>query len=176
MRADDGFRAVALGLGGLEPAVRAIGACAEPSSVSPPGRADPRHTAGVTGDTSRDLENDLRALADQARDDDAFADELYCALCNADWVYNEGAEWTGSWRHAAGVVAELRGKCEDYLDFYCSPSGAEGTISKRVGATMAALGWRGTGHGAPLRLIDFHTGESKILVDRDWIDAGEHEG
>jgi hypothetical protein len=123
----------------------------------------------------RDLERDLRALAGRAGRDDAFADELYCALCNADWVHDDGTEWRGSWRHAGGVVAELRGKGEGYLDFYCSPSGAEGTISERVGAAMAALGWHGTGHGAPLRRIDFATGESKVFVDGDWIDADEHD-
>lgn len=130
----------------------------------------------MTGDTSRDLEYDLRTLADRTRDDDAFADELYCALCNADWVHDAGAEWSGSWRHAAGVVAEVRARGEDYLDFYCSPTGAEGTISERVGAAMAVLGWQGTGHGAPLRLIDFRTGESSIFVAGGWIDVVEDEG
>lgn len=129
----------------------------------------------MAGDVSRDLEYDLRALADLAGHDDVFADELYCALCNADWVHDDGTEWSASWRYAAGVVAELRGRGECYLDFYCSPSGAEGTISERVGAAMTVLGWHGTGHGAPLRLIDFRTGESKILVDGAWIDAAEHE-
>jgi hypothetical protein len=32
-----------------------------------------------------------------------------------------------------------------------------------------------TGHGAPLRRIDFATGESKVFVDGDWIDANEHD-
>ena len=119
----------------------------------------------------RDLVEDLRALAPRARDDTAFADELYCAFCNADWVHDDGTEWHGSWRYAAGVVADLRDHGECYLDFYCSPSGAEGTISARVAEALAALGWHGTGHGAPLRLIDFRTGESKILVDGEWVDA-----
>jgi hypothetical protein len=98
----------------------------------------------------RTLEHDLSALAVRARDDDTFADELYCALCNADWIHDDGTEWSGSWRYAAGVVAELRDRDEDYLAFYCSSSGAEGTISDRVAEAMAALGWHGTGHGAHL--------------------------
>lgn len=53
--------------------------------------------------------------------------------------------------------------------------GAEGTISERVGAAMAALGWHRTGHGSPLRLIDFATGESTVFVDGDWIDAADYE-
>ena len=119
----------------------------------------------------RDLEEDLRALAPRARDDDAFADELYCALCNADWVHDDGTEWHGSWRYAAGVVADLRDRGECYLDFYCSPSGGEGAISERVAEALAALGWHGTGHGAPLRLIDFRTASSKVLVNCEWVDA-----
>jgi hypothetical protein len=35
---------------------------------------------------------------------------------------------------------------------------------------MAALGWHGTGHGAPLRLINLATGERKVLVDGEWVD------
>lgn len=99
------------------------------------------------------------------------ADELYCALCNAVWVHDDGTEWHGSWRYAAGVVADLRDRGECYLDLYCSPSGAEGTISERVAEALAALGWHGTGHGAPLRLIDFRTGESNVPVDGEWVDA-----
>jgi len=128
----------------------------------------------VASDASHDLEYDLRALADLAGHDDGFADELYCALCNVDWVHDDGTEWSASWRYAAGVVAELRGRDEGYLDFYCSPSGAEGTISGRVGAAMAVLGWHGSGHGAPLRLIDFRTGESNVFIDGDWVDAADH--
>lgn len=118
----------------------------------------------------RDLELDLRALAERARVD-AFADELYCSLCNVDWVHDDGAKWSCTWRYAGGVVADLRNVGEDYIDFYCSPSGAEGTISDRVAEAMRDLGWRGTGHGAPLRLIDFRAGTSKVLIDGEWVDA-----
>jgi hypothetical protein len=102
----------------------------------------------VEPNADRDLEHDLLALADRAREDLALADELYCALCNADWVHEDGSEWRGSWRYSAGLVASIRGRGEDYLDFYCSPSGAEGTISERVSDAMAALGWHGAGHGS----------------------------
>ena len=125
----------------------------------------------MTPESDRDLEYDLLALAPRARGDRGFADELYCALCNADWVHDDGTEWHGSWRYVADLVAHLRGRGEGYLDFYCSPSGGEGTISEQVAEAMAALGWRGTGHGRPLRLIDFATGESKVLVDGEWRDA-----
>jgi hypothetical protein len=55
----------------------------------------------------RRLESDLSALANRLRTDDAFADELYCALCNSDWRHDDGTEWSGSWRYSAGVMAEL---------------------------------------------------------------------
>jgi hypothetical protein len=96
----------------------------------------------------RRLESDLSVLANRLRSDDALADELYCALCNADWVHDDGTEWSGSWRYSAGVVAELRELGECYLDFYCSPTQAEGTISERVATAMAGLGWHGTGGAA----------------------------
>jgi hypothetical protein len=40
-----------------------------------------------------------------------------------------------------------------------------------VADALAALGWHGTGHGAPLRLIAFSSGEIKILVDGEWVEA-----
>ncbi|MGO9751500.1 MAG: hypothetical protein ACLP8S_00950 [Solirubrobacteraceae bacterium] len=121
----------------------------------------------------RKLESDLSALANRLRTDDAFADELYCALCNSDWVHDNGTEWSGSWRYSAGVVAELRELGECYLDFYCSPTQAEGTISERVATALAELGWHGTGHGCELRLIDFRTGESKVWRDGEWVDPDD---
>jgi hypothetical protein len=141
-----------------------------PIGVGAGARRSARHTADVGYETERNLEFDLQALAGKARDDRAFAEELYCALCNADWVHDDGTEWRGSWRYAAEIVARLRGRGEDDLDFYCSPTGLEGTISGRVGAGMAALGWRGTGHGAPLRMIDFAPGERKVFVDGEWVE------
>src|SRR3954454_4413680 len=96
-----------------------------------------------------DLEHDVKALADRARDERDFAIELYGALCNADWRHDAGTRWPGgSWRYVAGVVADLRGCGEDSLDFYSA--GGEGYISNRVAEAMAALGWHGVGHGATL--------------------------
>jgi hypothetical protein len=117
---------------------------------------------------SRDLEHDIKALADQARSDLEFAVELYGALCNADWRHDDGTEWHGSWRYAADVVAHLRGCGESYYDFYCS--GGEGKITDRVAETMAALGWHGTGHGARLHVVDFRTGRVEVLGDDgEWV-------
>lgn len=121
----------------------------------------------------RRLESDLWTLANRLRADDALADELYCALCNSDWRHDDGTQWSGSWRYSAGLVAELRALGECYLDFYCSPKQAEGTISERVATALAELGWHGTGHGSELRLVDFRTGVSKVWRDGEWVDPDD---
>jgi hypothetical protein len=121
----------------------------------------------------RTLASDLFALTNSLRADDVFADELYCALCNSDWLHDDGTEWSGSWRYSAGVVADLRELRECYLDFYCSPTQAEGTISDRVATALAELGWHGTGHGRGRRLMDFGTGERKVWRDGEWVDADD---
>lgn len=105
------------------------------------------------------------------RDDDAFADELYCALCNADWVHDDGSEWHGSWRYAAAVVADLRDCGECYLDFYCSPNGAGERSPCAWPKHLRRSGGTGPATGAPLRLIDVRTGESEVLVDGEWAAA-----
>jgi hypothetical protein len=124
----------------------------------------------VEHETEHRLQSDLVALAARIRADDAFADELYCALCNTDWQHDDGTEWSGSWRYAAGLMAELRELGECYLDFYCSASGGEGTVTERVEVAMADLGWHGTAHGRQLWRIDYRTGERKVWIDGDWVD------
>lgn len=117
----------------------------------------------------RDLEHDIKALAARARTERDFSVELYGALCNAEWCHDNGSRWRGgSWRYIAEFVAHLRGRGEDYLEFYCS--GGEGEISARVADAMARLGWHGIGHGSPLRKVDFRTGESHVLgEDGEWV-------
>jgi hypothetical protein len=119
----------------------------------------------------RDLEHDIKALADRARNDREFAVELYGALCNADWRHDDGTAWPGgTWRYVGDVVAHLRRRGEDYLDFFCS--GGEGEITTRVAEAMAQLGWRGIGHGARLRTVDFATGKVEVLRDDgEWEQA-----
>jgi hypothetical protein len=112
----------------------------------------------------RDLEHDLKALADRARGDRGFAVELYGALCNASKRHDDGTDWPGAtWRAVAGMVADLRGRGEDYLDFCCS--GGEGEVTARVAGAMAAIGWHGDGHGVRLHKTDFATGITEVLGD-----------
>ncbi len=127
-------------------------------------------------DTSSDrsFEDDLQALAARLRADDAFADELYCALCNADWRHDDGRTWHGSWRYSAQLVAALRDQGEEYYEFYWSPTRAEGSISGRVAAALAELGWRGAGHGSSVIYVsDPTTAGRKVWVNDDWIDVAK---
>jgi hypothetical protein len=104
----------------------------------------------MSSDPDRNLEFDVQTLSARLRHDDTFAYELYCALCNVDWSHADGTEWSRSWRYSAGLIATLRGRGEDYMDFYCSgiSTHAEGTISERVAEAMADLGWTGTAYGS----------------------------
>jgi hypothetical protein len=127
-------------------------------------------TLSRVGDAeTRDLEFDLQALSGRLRSDFDFAEEMYCALCNMDWRHVDGTTWHGSWRYSAGLIATLRGRGEDYIDFYCTRACAEGTISDRVAAAMAELGWTGTGHDSKAVYALEPSGEQTVWVDGDWV-------
>ena len=64
---------------------------------------------------------------------------LYRALCNQAWVGPDGRVLTVSWRSAGAIVADARGRGEDYLCFYCS--GGEGEVAADVQALLDTLGW-----------------------------------
>jgi len=64
---------------------------------------------------------------------------LYRALCNQAWAGPDGRVLTVSWRSAGGIVADARGRGEDYLCFYCS--GGEGEVAADVQALLETLGW-----------------------------------
>lgn len=83
----------------------------------------------------------LRTLTERVRADDAFAHELYGALCNMRWRRRDGdgEPISMSWRYAGGVVSHLACKGGCYLDYYCS--GNEGVVSARIRDTLGALGW-----------------------------------
>jgi len=93
----------------------------------------------------RDLINSDTVRA-QVQNDHTFAQELYAALCNNQFVHTtmrrpDDEYWSCSWRYAGDLVAGLVAQGEGYLDYYCG--GHEGTISSRVAATLADIGWSG---------------------------------
>lgn len=74
------------------------------------------------------LEYDLRTtewVIEKVKSDKVYAQHLYAAMCNNDFQRNDvwpiltGKTWSCSWRHAGGIIANIRGE-GDYLDWYCS--------------------------------------------------------
>ena len=91
--------------------------------------------------------------------DDVYAQNLYAALCNNEFVKNEVLPilreefWSCSWRYAGDVIANLRGE-GDYMNWYCSgltgdwdstiPSKhyvGEGTVTDEIRGDLRTLGW-----------------------------------
>lgn len=74
------------------------------------------------------LEYDLRTtdwILEKTRNSDTYAQNLYAALCNNEFVKNDvwpilkDQRWSCSWRYAGGIVADMQEK-GDYIDWYCS--------------------------------------------------------
>lgn len=74
------------------------------------------------------LEYDLRSaewICNKAKASEAYAQNIYAALCNRDWQKNDvwpllkGETYSCSWRYAGGIVADMREE-GDYMDWYCS--------------------------------------------------------
>ena len=61
----------------------------------------------------------------KVRESRVYAQHLYAAMCNNEFQKNDvwptlkGETWSCSWRHAGGIVADMREQ-GDYLDWYCS--------------------------------------------------------
>jgi hypothetical protein len=118
------------------------------------------------------MEYDLRSskeLCDKVKESDNYAQNLYAAMCNMDWQSREfwqelkGETWSCSWRHAGGIIADMREQ-GDYIDWYCSGIGneelgngldgtipdvtdgrdyvPEGTVTEEIELDLNRLGWR----------------------------------
>ena len=110
------------------------------------------------------LEYDLRStdwILEKAKESDTYAQNLYAAMCNVDWVRNEAwpilkdQRWSCSWRHAGGIIADMQEK-GDFIDRYCSGIGdglgngdsdgvkkyvGEGVVTAEIKADLKKLGW-----------------------------------
>ena len=109
------------------------------------------------------LEYDLRStkwICDKAKASEAYAQNIYAALCNQDWQKNEvwpllkGETYSCSWRYAGGIVADMREQ-GDYIDWYCSGIRGEqgidyeppltfvpeGTVTDEIQEDFFKLGW-----------------------------------
>lgn len=85
--------------------------------------------------------------------DDAYAQNLYAALCNNQFVKNQVFPilkedyWHCSWRYAGGIIADMRSE-GDYLNWYCSGIGdnnktfvGEGYVTDEIRNDLLKLGW-----------------------------------
>lgn len=109
-----------------------------------------------------DLEHDLinsKWICDKVKDD-VYAQNLYAALCNNEFVKNEVLPilkeeyWSCSWRYAGELIADLRGE-GDYLEWYCSGMSIgdwdstikskfyvdEGRVTDEIRDDLRILGW-----------------------------------
>ena len=64
-------------------------------------------------------------ILEKVRADDAYAQNLYAAMCNNGFIKMDiipilkEEEWGASWRYAGGIIADMRQE-GDYIDWYCS--------------------------------------------------------
>ena len=110
------------------------------------------------------LEYDLRTtdwIIQKVRQSDTYAQNLYASMCNRDFVKNDvwpiltNKKWHCSWRHAGGIIADMREQ-GDYIDWYCSGIGdglgngdkdgkkayvSEGVVTDEIQQDLLKLGW-----------------------------------
>lgn len=113
------------------------------------------------------LEWDLRTtdwILEKVRSNDAYAQNLYAAMCNNDFIKREmwpilkDQKWSCSWRYAGGIIAHMQQK-GDYIDWYCSGIRdvshdeeenklwdgrdyvAESVVTEEIEADLYKLGW-----------------------------------
>jgi hypothetical protein len=106
------------------------------------------------------LEYDLRStqwICDKVKASDAYAQNLYAAMCNMQFQQLEvipilkDKRWSCSWRHAGGIIADMQEK-GDYIDWYCSgirhddgdmPNGyvPESVVTEEIREDLKKLGW-----------------------------------
>lgn len=91
-------------------------------------------------DKEFNLEYNLRSneeILAKARNSEIYCQDLYAALCNNRFFYGD-KEWTCSWRHAGGIIADMIEK-GDYINWYCS--GNEGHVTEEIRTDLIKLGW-----------------------------------
>lgn len=110
---------------------------------------------------NNNLEYDLRStdwILEKTRTSETYAQNLYAALCNNEFVKNDvwpllkEERWSCSWRYAGGIIADMREE-GDYIDWYCSGMGGptgdmgfdgylpESVVSDEVREDLLKLGW-----------------------------------
>lgn len=86
------------------------------------------------------LEQDLRyseKIATKCKKSDIYSQNLYAAMCNNEFKKGDKI-WSCSWRHAGGIVANLREE-GDYINWYCS--GNESVVTDEIRKDIEEFGW-----------------------------------
>jgi hypothetical protein len=110
------------------------------------------------------MEYDLRSsewMCDKVRNSDTYAQNLYAAMCNMQFIKLDiipilkDQRWSASWRKAGGIVADMREE-GDYINWYCSGIGEglgngdadgtkgyvpEGVVTEEIMEDLKQLGW-----------------------------------
>ena len=100
-------------------------------------------------------------ILEKVRTSDAYAQNLYAAMCNRDFQKLEvlpilkNQTWSASWRYAGGIIADMQEK-GDYIDWYCSGIGdglgngdldgtkgyvPESVVTEEIENDLKKLGW-----------------------------------
>ena len=85
-------------------------------------------------------------IVQKCKHSDIYSQNLYAAMCNNSFYYGE-QEWRTSWRGAGGIVADIRDRGEDYLDWYCSGIAnkngyvPESVVTDEIRLDLMKLGW-----------------------------------
>ena len=107
------------------------------------------------------MEYDLRStkwICDKVKASEDYAQNLYASMCNNDFQKLDvmpilkDQRWSASWRHAGGIVADMREQ-GDYIDWYCSGIGGghdmgggpsdvpESEVTDEIREDLKQLGW-----------------------------------
>ena len=102
-------------------------------------------------------------ILEKVRSSESYAQHLYAAMCNNDFMRNDvwpilkEETWSCSWRHAGGIIADMRQQ-GDYIDWYCSGIGSkedgyglsshqandyvpESVVTEEIREDLLKLGW-----------------------------------
>lgn len=94
----------------------------------------------MSANVTQAFENMLNKYREVWQENDQLAYELYASLCNIQWAHKDHEDvYACSWRYAGDLVAGLRSKGEQYIDFYCS--GGEGCVTEGIMIIMIEEGW-----------------------------------
>lgn len=123
------------------------------------------------------LEYDLRTsekMVGKVRSSVVYAQHLYAAMCNQEfqkvdvWPILKGETWCCTWRHAGGIIADMRGE-GDYIDWYCSGIKGIGVYAPHQEGEELTKEQQ-----ASLDIVDKHVGEGHVTdeVRADLLELG----